>query len=211
MVTFQDLTLDEERRHKRRERNKVAATKCRNKKKEQTAILEAEGKEVERQNSNLKQNILRLEAEEKHLRSILHQHQPMCAKRLKSEQEFSNYLRNDVIDLKEITTTTRSNLNDNNESFIPDQDFHSFAENIDWTSEAITDIDNEENGDLAQHETWGKEDIVMKEEESLNSCSYFVTDIEWKDSNDSNYRYYNNDSGGSTYRFLGVDSRFIVL
>ena len=166
---------------------------------------------MERQNSNLKQNILRLEAEEKHLKSILHQHQPMCAKRLKSEQEFSNYLRNDVIDLKEITTTTRSNLNDNNESFIPDQDFHSFAENIDWTSEAITDIDNEENDDLTQHETWGKEDIVMKEEESLNSCRYFVTDIEWKDSNDSNYRYYNNDSGGSTYRFLGVDSRFIVI
>eukprot|EP00092_Neocalanus_flemingeri_P016331 GFUD01017679.1.p1 GENE.GFUD01017679.1~~GFUD01017679.1.p1 ORF type:complete len:360 (-),score=80.88 GFUD01017679.1:51-1049(-) len=78
----EDLSPDDEvRRRKRRERNKVAAEKCRNKKKKETLNLFAESKSVERANAIYKDDIARLEAEQRHLISILEQHQPTCKKR----------------------------------------------------------------------------------------------------------------------------------
>jgi len=71
----QDLTPeDEERRNRRRERNKLAATKCRNKKKEATAELIKESEVVEALNQSLKQELSRLEAEERQLTEVLHTH-----------------------------------------------------------------------------------------------------------------------------------------
>jgi len=79
---FEDLTPeDEERRRRRRERNKVAATKCRNKKKEKTHILVAESEIVTHQNASLKAEVARLDAEKRHLTSILALHEPNCSKR----------------------------------------------------------------------------------------------------------------------------------
>merc|ERR1711978_12994 len=67
---------DEERRLRRRERNKVAATKCRNKKKERTTLLIAEGEVLEIQNSSYKEELIRLEAEKRRLTDILAEHEP---------------------------------------------------------------------------------------------------------------------------------------
>jgi len=80
---FEELLTpeDEERRRRRRERNKVAATKCRNKKKEKTHILVAESEIVNHQNASLKAEVARLDAEKRHLTSILALHEPNCAKR----------------------------------------------------------------------------------------------------------------------------------
>merc|ERR1712110_1174873 len=69
---------DEERRHRRRERNKIAATKCRNKKKEKTTRLIAEGEVLEIQNASLKEEINKLEAEARSLRDLLSQHCKVC-------------------------------------------------------------------------------------------------------------------------------------
>jgi len=80
-----DLTYeDEERRSRRRERNKIAATKCRNKKKERTTRLIAEGEVLEIQNASLKEELRKLEAEKRSLSDLLTSHQPQCkAKKLK--------------------------------------------------------------------------------------------------------------------------------
>jgi len=76
----QDLTPeDEERRRRRRERNKVAATKCRNKKKEATTELMQESEVVEALNASLKQELSRLEAEERQLSQVLSQHSQSTA------------------------------------------------------------------------------------------------------------------------------------
>ena len=86
-ILSQDLTHeDEERRHRRRERNKIAATKCRNKKKEKTTRLIAEGEVLEIQNASLKEEINKLEAEKRSLSDLLTSHEPQCkAKKLKLE------------------------------------------------------------------------------------------------------------------------------
>merc|ERR1711973_920488 len=70
---------DEERRLRRRERNKVAATKCRNKKKERTTRLIAEGEVLEVQNVTLKEELERLVAQERSLTDLLSQHESTCA------------------------------------------------------------------------------------------------------------------------------------
>jgi len=79
----QDITQEDvERRRRRRERNKVAATKCRNKKKEATVELIKESEVVEALNQSLKQELSRLEAEEKQLAQVLslHSQSPSCCR-----------------------------------------------------------------------------------------------------------------------------------
>jgi len=78
---------DEIRRHRRRERNKVAATKCRNKKKERTTRLIAEGEVLEVQNVTLKEELERLVAQEKKLKDMLQYHGASCAKKMKKYEE----------------------------------------------------------------------------------------------------------------------------
>merc|ERR1712045_1016888 len=74
---------DEERRLRRRERNKVAATKCRNKKKERTTRLIAEGEVLEIQNAALKEELRKLEAEARSLTELLSQHGKVCLQKRK--------------------------------------------------------------------------------------------------------------------------------
>jgi len=69
---------DDIRRRRRRERNKVAAEKCRNKKKKATLNLFSESEIVERANVCYKEDIARLEAEQRHLMNILANHLPAC-------------------------------------------------------------------------------------------------------------------------------------
>ena len=71
-------TSVEEKRRKRRERNKIAATKCRNKKKAQTEKLLKENEEVQKLNEKLKLEIRTLETEETHLKNLLEKHKASC-------------------------------------------------------------------------------------------------------------------------------------
>merc|ERR1711892_1241013 len=69
---------DEFRRRRRRERNKVAAEKCRNKKKKETMNLFSEREVFEIANACYKEEIAKLEAEQRQLMHLLANHQPLC-------------------------------------------------------------------------------------------------------------------------------------
>lgn len=69
---------DEERRRRRRERNKVAATKCRIKKRERTVNLVQESEILESQNYELKTQIQELETQRRRLVDMLSSHSPNC-------------------------------------------------------------------------------------------------------------------------------------
>ncbi|KAK9499043.1 hypothetical protein O3M35_003558 [Rhynocoris fuscipes] len=71
---------DEERRKRRRERNKIAATKCRLKKRERTVNLVQESEILEIQNHDLKSQIKELETQRKKLFDMLAGHRPSCSK-----------------------------------------------------------------------------------------------------------------------------------
>merc|ERR1711892_1088221 len=69
---------DEVRRKRLRERNKVAAEKCRIKKKKETMNLFSEREIVERANAYYKEEISKLEAEQGKLIHLLANHRPSC-------------------------------------------------------------------------------------------------------------------------------------
>lgn len=70
---------DEERRRRRRERNKIAATKCRLKKREKTANLVNESETLETQNIDLKTQLQELRNQKRSLLELLTLHRPHCA------------------------------------------------------------------------------------------------------------------------------------
>ncbi|XP_017484278.1 PREDICTED: activating transcription factor 3-like [Rhagoletis zephyria] len=69
---------DEDRRRRRRERNKIAATKCRMKKRERTQNLIKESEQLETQNVDLKSQVRTLEAERRKLFDMLQCHTTTC-------------------------------------------------------------------------------------------------------------------------------------
>lgn len=78
-ISSNELTAeDEERRLRRRERNKLAATKCRNKKKERTQRLAKESESLEANNHALRQEIEQLQKEKQELLDLLRNHLPLC-------------------------------------------------------------------------------------------------------------------------------------
>lgn len=79
---FQLTPEDEERRRRRRERNKIAATKCRLKKRERTANLVTESETLETQNIELKSQIQELQTQRRQLFEILSIHRPICTKNI---------------------------------------------------------------------------------------------------------------------------------
>lgn len=82
MYLFQLTPEDEERRRKRRERNKIAATKCRLKKRERTANLVVESETLETQNIELKSQIQELQNQRRQLFEILSLHRPNCQRNI---------------------------------------------------------------------------------------------------------------------------------
>lgn len=70
---------DEDRRRRRRERNKIAATKCRMKKRERTQNLIKEAEQLDVQNLDLKNQVRVLETERRKLLDMLQSHEPACA------------------------------------------------------------------------------------------------------------------------------------
>merc|ERR1719510_2590629 len=83
-IKLENLTPDDmNKRQRRRERNKIAATKCRNKKKARTVNLMKESETLDAQNKALKIEIGKLETEKSRLIDVLSRHQPNCAKKIK--------------------------------------------------------------------------------------------------------------------------------
>lgn len=70
---------DEDRRRRRRERNKIAATKCRMKKRERTTNLVSEAETLESQNIDLKAQMRTLEIERRSLTEMLQLHGNTCS------------------------------------------------------------------------------------------------------------------------------------
>ncbi|XP_059610442.1 activating transcription factor 3 isoform X2 [Phlebotomus argentipes] len=69
---------DEDRRRRRRERNKIAATKCRMKKRERTLNLVSESEALEQQNIELKTQERALETQKRKLLEALQSHSSQC-------------------------------------------------------------------------------------------------------------------------------------
>ncbi|XP_029986398.1 cyclic AMP-dependent transcription factor ATF-3 [Sphaeramia orbicularis] len=82
-----ELTTEEhERRKRRRERNKIAAAKCRNKKKEKTEGLQKESEKLESVNAELKSQISELKQQKQQLVYMLNLHRPTCIVRAQNGQ-----------------------------------------------------------------------------------------------------------------------------
>ncbi|EFB26200.1 hypothetical protein PANDA_004777, partial [Ailuropoda melanoleuca] len=69
---------EEERRRVRRERNKLAAAKCRNRRKELTDFLQAETDKLEDEKSSLQREIEELQKQKERLELVLEAHRPIC-------------------------------------------------------------------------------------------------------------------------------------
>uniref|UniRef100_A0A3Q1B932 BZIP domain-containing protein n=1 Tax=Amphiprion ocellaris TaxID=80972 RepID=A0A3Q1B932_AMPOC len=77
---------EHERRKRRRERNKIAAAKCRNKKKEKTECLQKESEKLESVNADLKAQIEELKQQKQQLVYMLNLHRPTCIVRAQNGQ-----------------------------------------------------------------------------------------------------------------------------
>ncbi|XP_040567450.1 activating transcription factor 3 [Lepeophtheirus salmonis] len=80
------------KRLRRRERNKLAATKCRNKKKAQFTVLAQEHEDLKRQHVSFKSESARLEIEKRKLTEVLEKHKaliPSCPLFLVKQEESS--------------------------------------------------------------------------------------------------------------------------
>lgn len=85
-----EVAGDDDRRTRRREKNKVAAARCRNKKKERTDYLQKESDRLELLNGELKAQIESLKKEKQHLVHMLNRHRPTCIVRTDSVQTPEN-------------------------------------------------------------------------------------------------------------------------
>merc|ERR1712013_124897 len=185
---------DEERRRRRRERNKVAATKCRNKKKEQTMTLMRESQSVQNLNISLKQEISRLESEEKDLRALLAHHRAHC--------------------LRNVDECPRAQSGASE----PDR-FYTFGQNINLDGGALNSEDIEENIDKDSMDSDARlNDKYSKEEKA--EFPWEIQDSHNRHGSNTNFPYFgtNFNLGDSSCgnqsmsnRFIGVDSRFIML
>ncbi|XP_062380427.1 fos-related antigen 1a isoform X2 [Sardina pilchardus] len=69
---------EQERRRVRRERNKMAAAKCRNRRRELTDTLQTETDQLEDDKSRLQKEIANLQKEKEKLELVLEAHRPIC-------------------------------------------------------------------------------------------------------------------------------------
>uniref|UniRef100_A0A3Q3Q6J8 BZIP domain-containing protein n=1 Tax=Monopterus albus TaxID=43700 RepID=A0A3Q3Q6J8_MONAL len=108
------LTHEEhERRKRRRERNKIAAAKCRTKKKEKTESLQKESEKLESVNSELKAQIEELKQQKQQLVYMLNLHRPTCIVRAQNGQTpedernlFIQHIKESTLQLHNLTSTS---------------------------------------------------------------------------------------------------------
>ncbi|KAM6991948.1 v-fos FBJ murine osteosarcoma viral oncogene homolog Ab [Tautogolabrus adspersus] len=87
---MEQITPEEEEKKKiRRERNKQAAAKCRNRRRELTDTLQSETDQLEDEKSSLQNDIANLLKEKERLEFILAAHQPICKIPSELDTEFS--------------------------------------------------------------------------------------------------------------------------
>ncbi|XP_010862510.1 proto-oncogene c-Fos-like [Esox lucius] len=96
----QPSSEEDERRKIRRERNKVAAAKCRNRRRELTDTLQAETDQLEEDKEALQKEIANLLKEKVRLEQILFTHQPVC-KITVTEDNVENDIDKDEVDIDE--------------------------------------------------------------------------------------------------------------
>ncbi|KAM9840590.1 cyclic AMP-dependent transcription factor ATF-3 [Aulostomus maculatus] len=114
--TKRELTSDElDRRKRRRERNKIAAAKCRNKKKEKTESLQKESEKLETVNADLKAQIETLKQQKQQLVYMLNLHRPTCIVRAQNGQTpedernlFIQHIKESTLQLQNLTTAAAS-------------------------------------------------------------------------------------------------------
>uniref|UniRef100_S4R5J4 Activating transcription factor 3 n=1 Tax=Petromyzon marinus TaxID=7757 RepID=S4R5J4_PETMA len=75
---LQGLANEDDRKKRRRERNKIAAAKCRSKKKEKTETLAQESQRLEGHNSNLRSQLEAMLGEKQRLVQLINMHRPSC-------------------------------------------------------------------------------------------------------------------------------------
>ncbi|KAI3364598.1 hypothetical protein L3Q82_011377 [Scortum barcoo] len=102
-----------ERRKRRRERNKIAAAKCRNKKKEKTECLQKESEKLESVNADLKAQIEELKQQKQQLVYMLNLHRPTCIVRAQNGQTpedernlFIQHIKESTLQLHNLTSST---------------------------------------------------------------------------------------------------------
>uniref|UniRef100_A0A3Q1FQB3 Activating transcription factor 3 n=1 Tax=Acanthochromis polyacanthus TaxID=80966 RepID=A0A3Q1FQB3_9TELE len=102
-----------ERRKRRRERNKIAAAKCRNKKKEKTECLQKESEKLESVNADLKAQIEELKQQKQQLVYMLNLHRPTCIVRAQNGQTpedernlFIQHIKESTLQLHNLTSSS---------------------------------------------------------------------------------------------------------
>uniref|UniRef100_A0AAQ5ZXL9 BZIP domain-containing protein n=2 Tax=Amphiprion TaxID=80969 RepID=A0AAQ5ZXL9_AMPOC len=102
---------EHERRKRRRERNKIAAAKCRNKKKEKTECLQKESEKLESVNADLKAQIEELKQQKQQLVYMLNLHRPTCIVRAQNGQTpedernlFIQHIKESTLQLHNLTS-----------------------------------------------------------------------------------------------------------
>lgn len=122
---------DEDRRRRRRERNKIAATKCRMKKRERTQNLMKESEQLDTQNIDLKTQVRTLELERQQLFDMLQAHSPSCIRpggfnpptKLLQSPAFK-YLADLELDIKPFQTSADSPVPVTSQASTPTQSQH---------------------------------------------------------------------------------------
>ncbi|XP_070844220.1 cyclic AMP-dependent transcription factor ATF-3 [Chaetodon trifascialis] len=106
---------EHDRRKRRRERNKIAAAKCRNKKKEKTESLQKESEKLETVNADLKAQIEELKQQKQQLVYMLNLHRPTCIVRAQNGQTpedernlFIQHIKESTLQLHNLTSSTTS-------------------------------------------------------------------------------------------------------
>ncbi|XP_047430212.1 cyclic AMP-dependent transcription factor ATF-3 [Mugil cephalus] len=106
---------EHERRKRRRERNKIAAAKCRNKKKEKTECLQKESEKLESVNADLKAQIEELKQQKQQLVYMLNLHRPTCIVRAQNGQTpedernlFIQHIKESALQLHNLTSSSSS-------------------------------------------------------------------------------------------------------
>ncbi|XP_016324784.1 cyclic AMP-dependent transcription factor ATF-3-like [Sinocyclocheilus anshuiensis] len=95
--------VENERRKRRRERNKIAAAKCRNKKRETTDHLQKESEKLESVNAELKAQIEELKNQKQQLVYMLNLHRPTCIVRAQNGQTPEDERKLFIQQIKETT------------------------------------------------------------------------------------------------------------
>ncbi|KAG7509341.1 cyclic AMP-dependent transcription factor ATF-3 [Solea senegalensis] len=122
-----EFTVEEhDRRKRRRERNKIAAAKCRNKKKEKTECLQKESEKLETVNSELKAQIEELKQQKQQLVYMLNLHRPTCIVRAQNGQTpedernlFIQHIRENTLQLHNLTSSTSTSSSSFTSAVVP--------------------------------------------------------------------------------------------